>query len=456
MKQNNYLFVFLVLALTTFHVYAIPPATPVLELKQQGLFIEANWNVDPTVVGYTLYYATYPDMEQIGSVDLGNTNYMSAELENGTAMFVAVLAYNAQGEMSEISNIEHFNIDNKVLVFISSSELSQQLLAGLNEAFEGVTEARLEPMVIDSANTRSDLFFGNEDAYVATPSRGYIDDPNVVAVVTTTTDSTLELTKRNHENPPLIIAMTATTTLLNTLDNVITIAPQNDVQGDTLFGEFLVASNEKMLCYAVLVNTQASHDLYSHDLYLQLLESSLPFETPIQDSNGLTLDTKEVVPFPQLCGTLMFDGNPDNVPHILQQLDTLNAEAVLYVGATQHLKTFYDQRPDLMWFASDGDYKYEDFKGGDVTILTFGGDIYDYGYDTGGFLKETFASLSSKLLNRSDILKAAKEIYYEGRTGNKSFFDVDNPGWYDVWMPGEIDWEKLPPVIIEDFSGQGL
>lgn len=69
------------------------PAPPSLNLQQQGRRITASWNND-FAEGYRLFYAPFPSMSPIFSLDLGQDTSISVDLSPGDAFFVFVNAYN--------------------------------------------------------------------------------------------------------------------------------------------------------------------------------------------------------------------------------------------------------------------------------------------------------------------------------------------------------------------------
>lgn len=427
-------------------LFALSPTAPTLTLTQNGFTVEASWANDSHASGYLLYYADYPSMQQVNHIDLGKQNKFSAEFPNGSALFIAVSTYNEQG-ISELSNIEHFSIDNKILVLLGESADREVMLSGLQDAMAGNEYARLEIIEPEHEAAFNHLFWGINDYENNTEQairRGYIDDPNVLAVITDNTRRVFDLTRKDHHNPPLILATTATSSFLNEADNVVLLPPQNRLQAKEIMTNLESVTQDQMLCYNVLIDSSESHALYSHDLYLHLISMGLELETTILDSKGIALDTQETLPFAQLCATIFFNGENFNAETIAQQLDVIQTEAVFYFGASQYFKTFYDQRPDLIWVAADGNYQSSDFLGGKVAVVNFKNTAYDYGYDAGGFLNEIMNSVSNNFINRNGLLNTAKETVYQGRTGIKAYFDVDNPGEYGLFVPDQQNWVLLP------------
>ena len=88
------------------------PAPPAMSYMANGLNLTATWASVPGATGYRLHYAPYPysGPESIGSFDVGNTNGYSQPLWDGAAYYLAITAYDAQGE-SNYSNIGQFIMD---------------------------------------------------------------------------------------------------------------------------------------------------------------------------------------------------------------------------------------------------------------------------------------------------------------------------------------------------------
>ena len=82
---------------------------PVLRLSTAGYRVMLDWPAVAGAVGYTLYYAPFPDAESVGSVDLGDELRVSATLPQGAAFYVAVQAHDLQTG-GPLSNIEHFTL----------------------------------------------------------------------------------------------------------------------------------------------------------------------------------------------------------------------------------------------------------------------------------------------------------------------------------------------------------
>jgi parallel beta-helix repeat protein len=77
-----------------------------LKVKQNKIFLD--WTEVLGAQGYLLYYAPYPEVDPIQSVDMQLNRHFELQLEGGIGLYVAVVAYNRDKELLQISNIEQF------------------------------------------------------------------------------------------------------------------------------------------------------------------------------------------------------------------------------------------------------------------------------------------------------------------------------------------------------------
>ncbi len=100
---------------------------PVVNVETDGLLVRISWADVPDAEGYVLYYAPYPTLDYIGTLDLGGQTDLSAELWDGAAFYVATKSYASVGKAaapgvkagkdtgrveSGFSNIVHFLTGN--------------------------------------------------------------------------------------------------------------------------------------------------------------------------------------------------------------------------------------------------------------------------------------------------------------------------------------------------------
>jgi len=90
--------------------YARPLSPPRLSVAASGVTLSFSWTPVADATGYTLFYAPYPGLGYIGSIDMGTKTSGSFVLWDAAAFYVAVQARNSYGS-SGYSNIEHFVID---------------------------------------------------------------------------------------------------------------------------------------------------------------------------------------------------------------------------------------------------------------------------------------------------------------------------------------------------------
>ncbi len=77
--------------------YAAPPSTPTLDIQVEGQKAEAKWSA-VGATGYRLFYAPHSDVKNLTTVDMGTETQLSNVLAPGTAMYMAVQAYNDDGD----------------------------------------------------------------------------------------------------------------------------------------------------------------------------------------------------------------------------------------------------------------------------------------------------------------------------------------------------------------------
>ena len=137
------LFIFALLALCS-NVQAAPPVAPVVVYSVVGNRATAHWLPVESSNGYRLYWLSYPMPNPLGSinnVDLGAEAQVSAVLEEGAMYYVAITAYNQDGE-SGFSFIEVIAINNEfsggdTTLFVQSSSAFGNPAPNLSP--EGVT-----------------------------------------------------------------------------------------------------------------------------------------------------------------------------------------------------------------------------------------------------------------------------------------------------------------------------
>ncbi|MDM8568153.1 hypothetical protein QUF50_01285 [Thiotrichales bacterium HSG1] len=464
----KYLLITITLHVTS--VGALPPKAPYLqEIQFEGLQGTAKWDSNYSQVdGYRLIYANYPSFTNIDVIELGVLTSYQRLLQNGDALFVAVQAYNADGD-SELSNIRHFKLDKRIVALLPLTAAKGKLASGLSIK-AGIEEALANGLWADNAKrvrweivdatseigkfSESEqlktLYYGDvlPDRITTKNVRGYVNDPDVLAIVTTSTAASLALTSQTVENKPLIIAGTATSTILEINDNLMMMPASNKHQADKIYQKFSQDSEteNRLLKYAVVLDSDIDIVAYSFDLYMLLLQNAFDKEVSIQQQASDTGDTSK--PFAQLVGTLVFDGTEEQAELLASTLDVLAADVVFHIGFSRLFKMLYNKRPNLTCIGSDGTHSYKDYQNGDVMVLALEGEEYldkasynNHGYDTVGFLAQMLGELSVLELRRERVLQKTQETTYVGRTGTKGF--VEKRGSYNILKATPIGWKKI-------------
>ncbi|WP_157237601.1 peptidase inhibitor family I36 protein [Beggiatoa alba] len=102
---------------------AAPPTDPVISVKNIGEIVTIRWYAE-NATGYRLAYAPYPKAEPVQLIDMGNANEFSTALPLDSAYYVAVQAYNSEGE-SVFSDVEYFILDQYAVMDASSVDPAQ-------------------------------------------------------------------------------------------------------------------------------------------------------------------------------------------------------------------------------------------------------------------------------------------------------------------------------------------
>lgn len=436
--------------------YALPPAGPVTQLVWGGLQQDSSgvgtqdvtlqWNDDSNATGYSLLYYSYNlgfpnDVGQWNTVDLGKVTSISVTLPVGAAYWASIQAYNADGR-SPISNIHPIVItpivipSPRIVALISRETEREGLLAGFKQFGKQFENVSLDIVKWDTIDA------------VAAMVNGYLNDPNLTALITTNTSSTLLATQSSQKGQqPLVVAVTATATMLKKRDNVLLMPASNDKQVQTIH-EFLkksVKTDNRMERYAVVMEESASIAVYSFDLYLSLLKQAYDIESPIALTGSTEL-------FSQLVGTFNFNGDSDQAKMIAESLTALKPNIVLYLGSAANFSLLYAQAPGQQWLGSDSVYDLipQGFKSDTVKILTLGSPdekvgqgVYYSAYDTIGVLGQVLSSIKGEP-TRQSVLEAARQMTpYKGVSGTKTFTETDQTGWYDILTSTPSGWQVV-------------
>jgi len=109
MKTYNKILLSAFFLLASKFAFAEAPQPPSIVVTQDRTTVTVEWSPVSSADGYQLMYALYPytGPDSIGTIEMGNTTFISSELSDGAAFFVAATAYNNDGS-SDFSNIELF------------------------------------------------------------------------------------------------------------------------------------------------------------------------------------------------------------------------------------------------------------------------------------------------------------------------------------------------------------
>ena len=94
--------------------YAAAPKPPDIHISHVGQHIVVDFDAVTGAEGYKLYYAKFPALGFIHTLDLGNKTQFKATLEDINYFASAVIAYNKDGE-SAYSNIEFASLNDRFL-----------------------------------------------------------------------------------------------------------------------------------------------------------------------------------------------------------------------------------------------------------------------------------------------------------------------------------------------------
>lgn len=140
MKKNFKinLFFSLILGLAINSVYASPPTAPDINISSVGKQVIVNFDPITGADGYRLYYAEFPSLSLIKSIDLGNATQFKVIFSEAHYFATAVKSYNSDGE-SGFSNIEFASLNGTLLggdttVFEESSHAFSTPAPNLDEA----------------------------------------------------------------------------------------------------------------------------------------------------------------------------------------------------------------------------------------------------------------------------------------------------------------------------------
>lgn len=117
MKNKTTIFILITLILSGLYVnpaIALPPKAPDINVSTVGKQVIVNFDSVSDAAGYRLYYAEFPSLSLIKSIDLGNATQFKTILNDSHYFASAVKSYNSDGE-SSYSNIEFASLNEDLL-----------------------------------------------------------------------------------------------------------------------------------------------------------------------------------------------------------------------------------------------------------------------------------------------------------------------------------------------------
>jgi|GEM_PF-3043294 len=97
------------------------PGAPQMTFATSGNSLTISWNAVANAEGYLLYYAPYPSADPVSSLDLGELLSLSGDLPAGTALYIAMQAYNAAGQ-GDVSNVANFKIKGVDVIEVANQD----------------------------------------------------------------------------------------------------------------------------------------------------------------------------------------------------------------------------------------------------------------------------------------------------------------------------------------------
>ncbi len=136
-------------------VCAAKPSAPVISVLKNNTLLSIAWSPVANAQNYQLFYAPFPflGVDTIASVNLGDTLLFSAELLDGDAFYVTVVANNNEGS-SDFSNIELFfistvNLDSEVLAVTAGDWYKPELSISWQWQLNGVVNEDYQVSLFD-------------------------------------------------------------------------------------------------------------------------------------------------------------------------------------------------------------------------------------------------------------------------------------------------------------------
>ena len=313
-------------------------------------------------------------------------------------------------------------------------------------------------------------------------------DQNVIAIVTRTSSSS---SAAGNLDPTdiTIITTTATSSHLQSITNLLMMAPSNTRLSTAIYR---VIGEDKISKFVIVYEP----DIYGGDLFITLKNRFFNafMQEFMRDTNGDIINDAENNPLApsRLIGSFpMFDSistlkDAQKGLHIIQVANVINdlaPDAIAYLGFDPGFKKAFEELStaglaSVKWYTGDAVQKdsvlsITNIESSNLKVVTLGlgadrtqmiadyntaygvtppeSFLVDYAYDAGLFIKAVVNAVSgaSATLNRSNFLTYAQTTDIDGITGKKGFEHMENEvGQFDVWTVNSSKlWEKTSQTL---------
>jgi hypothetical protein len=427
-------------------IHPVVAATPTLSMpkvtfQREGAELLLSWEAVPEAVGYRIRYGNQADLSRSAVIEIRDTQYQ-LRLNPQQMYFVGISAYN--GTQESLMSLRAYQDQRRVVALIHQAVEKQGLQDGLKRFQKSWQGIPLDIVTWDSAATLMAQVEG--EMRTQNSRRGLLHDPEILALITTTTESTQQVLQNQAARQLLTVAMSAPSTLLQEYQNLIQIPASHAKQARTLhnFLQQRAHTGQQMNRYVILIEAETKKLPQYFDLYLNVLKTAFEVETavPLSAANQ---------PFSQLLATLSLDGEA-SLQRIVSTVNFLKPDTVLYLGSAERFRQLYPNLSVPYWLLGDScdSLMQLDETFNAVTVATLGSpgqiagqNVYFSAYDTVGLLGHVFENIDN--LSRATVLKGAQQLEktpYFGITGRKSLSETDETGWYDLFNFTQEGWRR--------------
>ena len=291
---------------------------------------------------------------------------------------------------------------------------------------------------------------------------GRTQQQDVLAVVCQTSSNCAPALEESAAKDLLIIAVTASSTLLSEGHNIWRMAPSNKLQAKAIYAEMKAEIGQER--FAVVYEPEN----YGLDLYVTVMGDyatntvsqtagpELVGAIPLHDNINLDASQKSV--------------KADTVKTLLGRFADTGVQAVAYLGFDDGFKALTDEsvggNPDVVeyWYTGDGVHasSVKAFPNLRLVEPYYPSNSdehvpanYYYAYDTGTLLLKTIAKLAESGLGtdpeRTAFMAIAKTIQLtadEAKTGQKAFTTAEQQGVFTVHVYDSLGSPQLKQVTI--------